>query len=74
MPTKGELIGSRLEISEIAERLGVDSLGYLSLDGLVEAVAEGGPYCTACFSGDYPATLVDVEEGLATLEGPAAGR
>jgi len=74
MPTKGELIGSGLEISEIAERLGVDSLGYLSLDGMVEAVAQGGPYCTACFSGDYPATLVDVEEGLATLEGPAAGR
>jgi amidophosphoribosyltransferase len=74
MPTKGELIGSRLEISEIEKRLGVDSLGYLSLDGMVEAVAQGGPYCTACFSGDYPATLVDVEEGLATLDGPAAGR
>jgi amidophosphoribosyltransferase len=74
MPTKGELIGSRLGVAEIEERLGVDSLGYLSLDGMVEAVEQGGPYCTACFSGDYPATLVDVEEGLATLEGPASGR
>lgn len=74
MPTKGELIGSRLEIPEIAEKLGVDSLGYLSLEGMVDAVAEAGPYCTACFSGEYPAPLVDVEEGLASAEGPAAIR
>ncbi|MEQ9399275.1 MAG: amidophosphoribosyltransferase [Longimicrobiales bacterium] len=70
MPTKGELIGSRLEVPEIAETLGVDSLGYLSLDGMQEAVAEGKPYCTACFSGDYPAELVDVKRGLASPEGP----
>jgi amidophosphoribosyltransferase len=72
MPTKGELIGSRLSVPEIEEELGVDSLGYLSLEGMVEAVSEGGPYCTACFSGDYPAPLVDVERGLASAEGPAS--
>jgi amidophosphoribosyltransferase len=72
MPTKGELIGARLEIPEIAERLGVDSLGYLSLEGMQDAVSEGKPYCTACFSGDYPAPLVDVDRGLASSEGPAA--
>jgi amidophosphoribosyltransferase len=70
MPTKSELIGSSLEIPEIERRLGVDSLGYLSLEGLVSAVEDGQPYCTACFSGDYPAPLVDVERGLASLEGP----
>ncbi len=70
MPTKGELMGSRLEIAEIAEQLEVESLGYLSLEGMVEAVAEGKPYCTACFSGKYPAPLVDVERGLASEEGP----
>jgi amidophosphoribosyltransferase len=70
MPTKGELIGSGLEISEIEERLEVDSLGYLSLEGMVDAVS-GGPYCTACFSGEYSAPLVDVEKGLASPEGPA---
>ncbi|HSH75271.1 MAG TPA: hypothetical protein VLA09_06290, partial [Longimicrobiales bacterium] len=59
-----------LEITEIRDRLGVDSLGYLSLDGMVGAVAEFGPYCTACFSGEYPAPLVDVEKGLASPEGP----
>jgi amidophosphoribosyltransferase len=70
MPTRGELIGAELEISEIEAKLGVDSLGYLSLEGMTEAVAEAGPYCTACFSGEYPAPLVDVEKGLASPEGP----
>ncbi|HET9949094.1 MAG TPA: amidophosphoribosyltransferase [Longimicrobiales bacterium] len=70
MPTKRELIGSQLGVDEIREKLGVDSLGYLSLEGMIEAVAEAGPYCTACFSGDYPAPLVDVEKGLASPEGP----
>lgn len=74
MPTRGELIGSRLEVPQIAEELGVDSLGYLSLDGMVEAVAAAGPYCTACFSGEYPAPLVDVDEGFVSREGPATGR
>ena len=71
MPTKGELIGSTLEIHEIEKQLGVDSLGYLSLEGMVSAVGQAGPYCTACFSGRYPAPLVDVEEGLASEDGPA---
>jgi amidophosphoribosyltransferase len=70
MPTKGELMGSRLSVAEIAKKLAVDSLGYLSLEGMVGAVSEGGPYCTACFSGDYPAPLVDVEKGLASADGP----
>ena len=74
MPTRGELIGSELEIPEIAEKLGVDSLGYLSLEGMTEAVADAGPYCTACFSGEYPAPLVDVQKGFASREGPAAER
>ncbi|MCH1571129.1 MAG: hypothetical protein L7S64_07265, partial [Longimicrobiales bacterium] len=74
MPTRGELIGSGIEIPQIAAQLGVDSLGYLSLEGMIDAVAEAGPYCTACFSGDYPAPLVDVDKGLASKEGPAASR
>jgi amidophosphoribosyltransferase len=72
MPTRRELIGAELEVAEIEKKLGVDSLGYLSLEGMVAAVEEAGPYCTACFSGDYPAPLVDVEKGLASPEGPLA--
>ncbi len=70
MPTKSELIGSQMDVPDIAQKLGVASLGYLSLEGMIGAVEDGGPYCTACFSGDYPAPLVDVDRGLATAEGP----
>ncbi len=70
MPTKSELMGSRMDVAQIAEELAVDSLGYLSLEGMIAAVADGAPYCSACFSGDYPAPLVDVEKGLASSEGP----
>jgi amidophosphoribosyltransferase len=68
MPTKGELIGGRLSVEEIRLALGVDSLGYLSLEGMQGAVAEKGPFCNACFSGDYHAPLVDVEKGYQPLD------
>ena len=73
MPTRGELIASHLDVPEITKKLGVDSLGYLSMEGMTDAVAHAGPYCTACFSGEYQAPLVDVEIGLASREGPRAG-
>ena len=55
MPSREELIAANYTVQEIADRLGVDSLGYLSLDGMLQAVP-GGPhgFCHACFSGDYP--------------------
>ena len=54
-PSREELIAARLTPDEIARDLGVDSLGYLSLDGMLASVP-GGPhgFCHACFSGDYP--------------------
>ena len=54
-PSREELIAARLTPEEIARELGVDSLGYLSLEGMLESVP-GGPhgFCHACFSGDYP--------------------
>jgi len=59
-PDPEELIANRFHnnIHEIAEAIGVDSLRYLSAEGLVEAVRtcnpSGGGYCTACFTGNYP--------------------
>ena len=47
--------------ARVAAGLAVDSLGYRWLDGMVDAVAEGGPFCSACFSGEYSAPLVDLE-------------
>jgi amidophosphoribosyltransferase len=54
-PNREELIAANLTVDQIAQHLGVDSLGYLSLDGMLESVP-GGPsgFCHACFSGDYP--------------------
>lgn len=57
-PTREELIANRKSIEEICEHLGVDSLGYLSLEGLLSSVPdEGRGYCTACFSGKYPVAV-----------------
>jgi amidophosphoribosyltransferase len=63
MPTRQELIGAQKTVEEIREHLNVDSLGYLSLEGMHSAVAEHGPFCDACFSGNYAAPLVDLERG-----------
>jgi amidophosphoribosyltransferase len=54
-PSRDELIAANLTPPEIAAHLGVDSLGYLSLDGMLESVPAGPHgFCHACFSGDYP--------------------
>jgi amidophosphoribosyltransferase len=64
MPTREELIGAQKSVDEIRAHLNVESLGYLSLEGMHAAVAEYGPFCDACFSGNYTAPLVDLQHGL----------
>ncbi len=54
-PRKEELIAANYSVAEIAKRIGVDSLGYLSLEGMLAAVPDGpSGFCHACFSGEYP--------------------
>ncbi len=55
-PQRGELVANQRSLDQIREYLGVDSLSYLSLEGLQSAVTppHRGNFCTACFSGDYP--------------------
>ena len=53
-PTREELIGATHSIEEIRQFLGVDSLGYLSLDGMLRAAGSATGFCHACFSGQYP--------------------
>ncbi|MEP6990442.1 MAG: amidophosphoribosyltransferase, partial [bacterium] len=54
-PSREELIAANNDLDEIRASLGVDSLGYLSLDGMLESVPTGPEgFCHACFSGDYP--------------------
>jgi amidophosphoribosyltransferase len=61
-PTKEELIASSNTPEEIRKYLGADSLGYLSLPGLRQAVNDaGGKFCTSCYTGVYPTDLVQLE-------------
>lgn len=55
MATRWELIAAQKSIAEIRDFIGADSLGYLSIDGLIKAVAlPRDTFCLACFTGDYP--------------------
>ncbi len=55
MGTRWELIAGRMEVEEVREHIGADSLGYLSVEGLVEAVGlPKDKFCLACFTGKYP--------------------
>ena len=59
-PSREELIAYRKSVDEIKEFLQVDSLGYLSHEGLLRAVSfPKENYCTACFTGNYPTKIFD---------------
>ena len=67
-PERGELMASRMDVPAMAAHIGVDSLAFVSIDGLYRAMGEAGGrdpqaprYCDACFSGDYPTRLSDRE-------------
>jgi amidophosphoribosyltransferase len=52
---RSELVAARMTVPEICRHIGADSLGYLSLKGLLESVGqEESRYCRACFTGNYP--------------------
>ena len=53
-PVQKELIASSHSVEEIRRIIGANSLGYLSLQGLLSCVERPQDYCTACFSGNYP--------------------
>ncbi|UCD82268.1 MAG: amidophosphoribosyltransferase [Desulfobacterales bacterium] len=62
--TRGELIAARMSVKELTDHLGLDSLYYLSIEGLLEASGMENPlenFCKACFDGFYP---VDFDEDL----------
>jgi amidophosphoribosyltransferase len=70
--TRSELLAANLSVSEIQDYLDVDSLAFLSLDGLERAVdAPGAGFCNACLTGNYP-TEVPVHFTKAMLEGDSA--
>ena len=66
-PTQKELIAANYSLEGIRAYLGADSLAYLSLDGLREAVADTrGEFCTACYTGNYPTKLTNIQLETAT--------
>jgi amidophosphoribosyltransferase len=55
MASRWELIAAQKSVEEVRMAIGADSLGYISIDGLVKAVGlPGDTFCKACFTGDYP--------------------
>ena len=74
MATHWELIAAQKTIPEVRDFIGADSLGYLSIDGLIKAVALSKDiFCLACFTGDYPIP-VQIEMGKLALESVPAGQ
>jgi amidophosphoribosyltransferase len=68
-PEREKLLAYQYDLAGMAKYIGVDSLAFISLDGLYRAVGETGrnsaqpQYCDACFTGDYPIPLVDKDDG-----------
>ena len=60
-PSADELAAAGRNAEEVARRIGADSLGYVSMEGLLGAVDQPADYCTGCFSGKYP---MEVTRGL----------
>jgi amidophosphoribosyltransferase len=69
MSTREEMIAHERSVAEIAAELGCDSLAYLSLEGVYEAVgATRATHCDACFTGEYPVKGSDGAQGKYALE------
>jgi amidophosphoribosyltransferase len=68
--TRAELIANGLEVEEIRRSIGADSLGYVSLEGLISATQVASDrLCSACFTGEYPIRIPeDMSEGKLRLE------
>ena len=68
-PERSELLAANYDVEAMARHIGVDTLAFISYDGLYRAVCDadrdaGNPqYCDACFTGEYPVRLADQEDG-----------
>jgi len=72
--TRAELIAGRLSPEEICTSIGADSLGYVSLAGLIKATTlPESRLCRACFDGQYPVPVADGDRDKHVLDGPGVG-
>ena len=66
-PERSKLLAARHDVEEMAKLIGADSLAFISIDGLYRALGRGGrnsaspQYCDACFTGEYPVPLPDLD-------------
>ena len=64
-PTEDQLLASQMDVSAMAAHIGVDSLAFISVDGMYRAMGherrnpDRPQFCDACFTGDYPIELTD---------------
>jgi amidophosphoribosyltransferase len=71
-PDKSKLIAANNSVEEIAKIIGVDSLAFISIDGLYRAAGEARrnkaspQFCDACFTGDYPISIAGCSSGQKT--------
>ena len=73
MATRQELIAANKSQAEIQQIIDADSLGYLSVEGLLDVVGGSkGGFCDACFTGNYPVP-VQLELTKLALESPNSG-
>ena len=72
--TQDQLIAAVKTVDEIAEQIGVDTLAYLSWDGMLEATLQNtNNFCSACFTGDYPVEIPDgIKRSKLMLEATAS--
>lgn len=63
-----DLIAARLDLEQLREHIGSDSIGFLSRDGMLRAIGREQGYCTACFTGEYP-VQISPTNGKAAFEG-----
>src|SRR5438445_2508686 len=73
-PERDELLAAHLDVKGMAELIGVDSLAFLSIDGLYRAMGQPGRddlaphFCDACFTGDYPIPHIDADDGKVAVQ------
>ncbi len=72
--SKGQLVAATHTLPEIQKLLNVDSIHYLSIEGLLRSVNHEHHYCTACFTGEYPVRCIDAEKGCLSVNDSCASR
>jgi amidophosphoribosyltransferase len=73
-PSRDQLLAARFDVDQMARHIGVDSLAFISIDGLYRAMGEARRdpreprFCDACFSGDYPIQPADADDGKVSVQ------